>query len=182
MNRWVQLLLLLAAALGSVPRPDVSRYRRAVAASTNAAFKLCSSIVVSAGSASIIGNSRVLAAEVPAILRDRAAGDDGGQFRPGITATDVFYPDWFSGKWNVSSTFDTISAPLGVEVFGGQPVFDAAQQDLGSAIYYISKFRAGVSPSAATVIISDRLYNVEQIAIASMGQSAIVDDFQPVRC
>lgn len=29
-------------------------------------------------------------------------------------------------------------------------------------------------------IVNDRLYNVEQIAIASMGENSIMDDLQPV--
>ena len=32
------------------------------------------------------------------------------------------------------------------------------------------------------VIVADRLYNVEQIAIASMGENSVLDDSQQVPC
>lgn len=94
----------------------------------------------------------------------------------------------FVGRWEACSVFDVVDAPLGEEVFGGKPVLTAAQKDLESKLSYPVLFKTltqdqisaltttGISGS----VISDRLYNVEQIALASMGPNSIVDDAQKV--
>lgn len=94
----------------------------------------------------------------------------------------------FAGRWEALSVFDVVDAPLGDEVFGGKPVLTAAQKDLESKLSYPVLFRT-LSPdqilSVASIgingsVISDRLYNVEQIALASMGPNSIIDDAQKV--
>ena len=82
-----------------------------------------------------------------------------------------------------------MDAPLGEEVFGGKPVLQAAQKDLQSKLSYPVLFKNLNPEQAAAVastginnkVISDRLYNVEQIALASMGPNSIIDDAQKVR-
>lgn len=56
----------------------------------------------------------------------------------------------------------------GLEVIGGKTVFQAAQKELNSELCYTSRFIA-----EGDTIISDRLFNVEQIAVASMGNNSI---------
>ena len=96
----------------------------------------------------------------------------------------------FEGRWEASSVFDAVEAPLGEEVFGGKSVLGAAEKDLKSVLAYPVLFKALMPDQAITVastgmsntIISDRLYNVEQIALASMGPNSIIDDAQKVQC
>ena len=84
--------------------------------------------------------------------------------------------------------FDAVDAPLGEEVFGGKPVLKAAEKDLTSKLEYPVLFKQLMPEQAAVVaglgitnnVISDRLYNVEQIALASMGPNSIIDDAQKV--
>jgi hypothetical protein len=84
--------------------------------------------------------------------------------------------------------FDVVDAPLGEEVFGGKPVLTAAQKDLESKLAYPVLFKtltpdqisAVASTGISGTVISDRLYNVEQIALASMGPNSIIDDAQKV--
>ena len=81
-----------------------------------------------------------------------------------------------------------MDAPLGEEVFGGKPVLQAAQKDLQSKLSYPVLFKclmpdqvaAMASTGITNKVISDRLYNVEQIALASMGPNSIIDDAQKV--
>lgn len=94
----------------------------------------------------------------------------------------------FEGRWEASSIFDAVDAPLGEEVFGGKPVLTAAQKDLQSKLAYPVLFKtltpdqitAVASTGISGSVISDRLYNVEQIALASMGPNSIIDDAQKV--
>ena len=95
----------------------------------------------------------------------------------------------FEGRWEACSVFDAVEAPLGEEVFGGKPVLNAAEKDLTSKLSYPVLFKTLNSEQAAIVqgstgitnkVISDRLYNVEQIALASMGPNSIIDDAQKV--
>jgi hypothetical protein len=93
----------------------------------------------------------------------------------------------FEGKWTACSIFEAVEAPLGDELFGGRTVLAAAEKDLKSELCYFTRFKSVPSPfpdggTDDRVIIGDRLYNVEQIAIASMGKNSIVDDVQKVRC
>ena len=94
----------------------------------------------------------------------------------------------FEGRWEACSVFDAVDAPLGEEVFGGKPVLTAAEKDLQSKLSYPVLFKtlmpeqipAVVSVGISNTVISDRLYNVEQIALASMGPNSIIDDAQKV--
>ena len=94
----------------------------------------------------------------------------------------------FEGRWEACSVFDAVEAPLGEEVFGGKPVLTAAEKDLQSKLSYPVLFKtlmpdqipAVVSAGISNSVISDRLYNVEQIALASMGPNSIIDDAQKV--
>lgn len=99
----------------------------------------------------------------------------------------------FLGKWNVSSRFTDLVAPLGVAVFGGNASFEKAQRELKSSLSYAVKFKTNqnreyshhgsvstLSSHKNVEIIADRLYNVEQIAMSAMGPNSIIDDRQEV--
>lgn len=106
-------------------------------------------------------------------LGGRLGSFDSSTYKPGIKTNDIYYPKWFQGSWKSCSIFDAIEAPLGIDVIGGKTVYQAAQNDLNSELCYTSKFIA-----QDDVIISDRLFNVEQIAAASMGNNSIVSRTQ----
>jgi len=114
-------------------------------------------------------------------LANRAAGFDPNSYRCGVQTSDIFYPPYFAGKWNATSYFVQVDAPCGPAAFGGQAVLDAALKEIkngGAPLSYVTKFRS-VGGGDGTTVIADRLYNVEQIAISSMGRNSIVDDAQP---
>lgn len=103
---------------------------------------------------------------------------EASSFEPGVNAdqSDVYYPHWMEGKWMTASRTDTVNAPLGVDVFGGQEVFDAAQSQIGTTLSYPVKFKN----IPGDRVIADRLYNMESIAIAAVGQNSIINDAQKV--
>lgn len=109
-------------------------------------------------------------------LTRRVVSSDADNYRPGIQIADIFYPQYFAGKWNVTSYITRVEAPLGAIAFGGQSRLDAVAQEIkndGSPLSYFAKFN-----NFGGNVIADRLYNVEQIAIASMGPDSVIDDFQ----
>lgn len=81
------------------------------------------------------------AIEMKNILSSRLLSGGVDAYRPGITESDVFYPSWFLGKWNVTSTLTDVQAPLGENAFGGRNTFDRARNDTGNALIYSSRFR-----------------------------------------
>lgn len=98
---------------------------------------------------------------------------DAKSYKPGILSTDVYYPSWFDGLYKTNSRFTKVYDPLGEEPFGGSSALIAAKDDVGSLLVYNSKFKRNNN-----FIISDRLYNLKSIAIASMGDKSIIDDHQ----
>jgi hypothetical protein len=106
-------------------------------------------------------------------LYERFRSNNPTIYKPGIKISDVFYPTWFQGKWNVESVCTDVSAPLGIDAFGGQGAFSRAKKDVNTALKYDSIFKA-----FGDTVVGDRLYNVEQIAIASMGENSVYDDSQ----
>lgn len=107
-------------------------------------------------------------------LHNRGLSSDSSVYEPGIQDSDVFYPVSFTGKWNVSSVFRNVFAPLGPEVFGGENIYNSALQQLNTTLVYASRFK----DYNETAAINDRLYNVEQIAEAAMGKNSIINDAQ----
>jgi hypothetical protein len=89
----------------------------------------------------------------------------------GMEGTDIFYPSWLSGTWNVSSTTTTIQAPCGVVLFGGNATYQAAQKEVGSVLRYQSRF----VPTTGTTCTADREYNVKAISKAVFGVNSVID-------
>lgn len=82
----------------------------------------------------------------------------------------------FAGRWNTTSTMVALEAPLGIQAFGGERAYKSALADLDSSLNYTTRFRT----LSNGFVLNDRLYNVEQIAKASIGSRCIVDDTQEV--
>ena len=101
--------------------------------------------------------------------QERVRSLDENAYRPGIKDRDVFYPEWLDGAWFTNSTLVEVSAPLGVEVFGGQFLFEKARREIGSSLLYQTKFIHDLEDQS--LLISDRLSNIQSISKASIGDS-----------
>ena len=99
--------------------------------------------------------------------QERVRSFDENSFRTGIKDRDVFYPRWLDGTWFTNSTLIDVSAPLGVEVFGGQSLFEKARKDIGNSLLYQTKFIHDFEDE--NLLISDRLANIQSISKASIG-------------
>lgn len=106
----------------------------------------------------------------------------------GMEEADILYPRWFAGTWTVASTSREVLAPCGVALFGGNATYQAALQDVGTTLYYESRFLpttsldgkndndASATTTALSVgVIADREYNVKSIAKAALGPNSVVD-------
>ena len=94
-------------------------------------------------------------------LWKRVTSDDSNIYAPDILSSDIFYPIWLDGKWNLTSTFRDVLAPLGQEAFGGQAVFNAVRNDLNQSLSYISKFRP--TSNGNSFILSNYLLRLTSI-------------------
>jgi len=88
-----------------------------------------------------------------------------------MESTDVFYPSYFYGTWDVTSTLSSVEAPCGEVLFGGDTRLQKAIGDIGSTLTYRSRF----IQSGDSRIIADREFNVQEIAKASMGDASVLD-------
>jgi hypothetical protein len=102
----------------------------------------------------------------------RVRSFDSNEYRPGVKGTDVFYPASFNGIWKTQSIFRDVSAPLGIEIFGGRAIFEKTRSDLDTAIDYETAFRRDFNDDE--LIISDRFENVKKITEASVGSSTSI--------
>ena len=93
----------------------------------------------------------------------------------GMEGTDVFYPSWFNGAWNVRSETVSIEAPCGVALFGGNATYNAALADVGNVLQYQSRFLKDPYGNNPNKVIADREYNVKSIAKVAMGENSVVD-------
>lgn len=85
---------------------------------------------------------------------------------------DIFYPKYFLGRWKVTSTLKSVSAPAGYKLFGRDGALEAVQQQVDqSPLVYDSRFIR--APGGK--VISDRAYNTARIAAAAMGTDAVLD-------
>lgn len=83
----------------------------------------------------------------------------------GMEGTDVFYPSWFAGSWNVYSECTDVLAPCGLALFGGNRTYEATRNDIGpqAALRYESRFLPNNSNDLETTV-ADREFNVKSIA------------------
>jgi len=75
-----------------------------------------------------------------------------------VLSPDVVYPSWFEGTWDSASTTKSVYAPLGVDLFGGEGMWEKANKDVDSTINYKSKFMRVPTESGVgePVVIADR--------------------------
>lgn len=109
-------------------------------------------------------------------LQKRVQSFDATEYRPGLAQEDVMYPSWFLGKWKAASKFVDFTYPLGAEAHQG-PSYNTTMKELDSVLEYVCKFKPDPTRSSDECI-ADRLYNVEQIALSSIGKNCILDDVQ----
>jgi len=100
----------------------------------------------------------------------------------GMEGTDIFYPKWFSGNWKTVSTTQSVEAPCGIALFGGNATYINAQKDIGNVLKYDSRFLMTPNTSTNTntvvdndTVIADREFNVKSIVKVTMGENSIVD-------
>jgi hypothetical protein len=93
----------------------------------------------------------------------------------GIDAPDVYYPEWFEGRWRASSTLVQVLAPAGPEVFSpgrnGSLALANARAGIGDALQYDVRWVALRSGQR----VVDREFNLASITKASMGGKAVQD-------
>lgn len=87
-------------------------------------------------------------------------------------SSDLYYPDWFSGLWETTSTLRAVGAPAGYKLFGRSGAYEQAINDIDRSITYKSRFIHTSSNKALSV--ADRGYNVAAIAEASMGSGSVL--------
>jgi hypothetical protein len=99
---------------------------------------------------------------------------------------DLYYPDWFSGEWTVTSTLVERIAPLAPEVV--TPGFSASQSAMNQSVQFRVRFQPepfrgiqqiGPVPTflqpltGAPKIVADRAFNGLNAAQAILGQNAV---------
>ena len=104
------------------------------------------------------------------MLSDRAISSDSKVYNPGMLYEDVLYPKYFNGMWKCESTTASVSAPLGIDAFGGPSAWESAQKDIGNTLKYQSRFIT--RPDGE--VVADRLFNVKTIADKAMGKGAVL--------
>ena len=95
---------------------------------------------------------------------------------PGVLSADVVYPSWFEGVWDSASTTRNVYGPIGIDLFGGESMWQKAQKDVGSTINYKSKFMkvpTGDDKGEQQVVIADRLFNIAAIADSAVGKVSV---------
>lgn len=93
----------------------------------------------------------------------------------GMEGTDIYYPSYFNGVWNVDSKTTEIKAPCGILLFGGNNTYARAQSEISTSLRYKARFIAEGTSSNNNAVIADREYNVVEIAKAAMGSNAVLN-------
>ena len=109
-------------------------------------------------------------------LLKRASSADSMRVDPGVLSADVVYPSWFEGVWDSASTTRNVYCPIGIDLFGGESMWQKAQKDVGSTINYKSKFMkvpTGDDKGGKQVVIADRLFNIAAIADSAVGKVSV---------
>lgn len=102
----------------------------------------------------------------------------------GMEASDVYYPDYFNGVWQVKSYTKSIQAPCGIVLFGGNVTYTKALEEIHAPpLSYKARFipssntytTTATTAAASIASIADREYNVKEIANAAMGYNSVLD-------
>jgi hypothetical protein len=87
-----------------------------------------------------------------------------------MEGSDIYYPEYFNGVWNVFSTTTEVKAPCGIQLFGGNNTYARAENEVNTSLRYKCRF-----VPATKGIIADREYNVIEIAKAAMGENSVLE-------
>jgi len=120
---------------------------------------------------SVLGNAQAGHAEENRVgkeiqeLRTRMVASELKQLPADFRSTsDIEYPAWLEGTWQVTARFDNFSTPLGVKFLGGsspeinQKSSEEARSKIGSTVDYQLRFEKLGSGK----VREDRLFNTEQ--------------------
>ncbi len=131
------------------------------------------------------GNSSAIAGTVS----DRLAQYPNWNSQPSVSqhSGELTYPEWFRGRWQVTSTLIEQTAPLGPAVV--TPGFDSNQQYINKPIKFTVQFVPNNSPQAIKVaplnlprikanlsepqIVADRAFNGLKIATIYLGAANV---------
>lgn len=117
-------------------------------------------------------------------LCDRIASFPNWTTKPPVKASkgDLVYPDWFEGKWDMTSTLVDMVAPLAPELV--TPGFEGNRQFLNQPITAPIRFERrsvesgrflGKSIKAKEKVVSDRAFNGLSLARAYLGDEAVAE-------
>ncbi|MEO0377551.1 MAG: DUF6816 family protein [Cyanobacteria bacterium P01_A01_bin.17] len=91
------------------------------------------------------------------------------------------YPDWFQGRWQVTSTLTALEAPLAPEIV--TPGFADQEQYLEQPVVFDVRF--GSEDASGAAIVADQAYNSRSLITAYLGddsvQNVTVDPKDPTR-
>jgi len=97
----------------------------------------------------------------------------------GLDRSDIYYPSYFNGVWNVDSITTDILAPCGVPLFGGNNTYTRALTEVSTSLRYKARFVASASETSSNsdhkTYVADREYNVVEIAKAAMGENSVLN-------
>eukprot|EP00899_Mesostigma_viride_P002498 jgi/Mesvir1/12249/Mv00467-RA.1 len=96
----------------------------------------------------------------------QASESDGRGFMEqalGLGSPDIFYPAFFEGDWDVSSTLISVEAPQG-EAFTDPARFKQLQSQVGSTVRYLARFARNSSGR----VVADRLTTTVSLTEASV--------------
>ncbi|WP_287129791.1 DUF6816 family protein [Candidatus Cyanaurora vandensis] len=87
-----------------------------------------------------------------------------------LTSPDLFYPDWFEGRWRLTSVLEAVEAPLGVE-YTNPTNFARSQTERGEpVVYYVRFYRDDQGR-----VIADRVFNTISAIQASQGAKSVIE-------
>jgi len=88
----------------------------------------------------------------------------------GLEGQDLYYPDWFEGTWQLTSTLTDLTAPLGVE-YTNPTSFAKSQRERGQPLTYFVRFYRNDQGR----MIADRVFNTIAAIQASQGQGSVLE-------
>jgi hypothetical protein len=85
----------------------------------------------------------------------------------GLETADLYYPDWFLGRWQVVATLESFEAPQGQ--YGDQASMERAIKEQGRPVRYEVRFYKNEQGK----VIADRAFNAKSITEAYLGPKTV---------
>jgi hypothetical protein len=85
----------------------------------------------------------------------------------GLETSDLYYPDWFLGRWQVVATLESFEAPQGQ--YGDRASMERAIKDQGRSVRYPVRFYRNEQGK----VIADRAFNAKSITEAYLGPKTV---------